>query len=63
MKILYLLFTFLFLAFLSEPGNAQPECCQEGGICHSKQCPLGYSSLGRLDCQLGQRCCIRIFGK
>nr|AGF25383.1 beta-defensin-like protein [Bothrops atrox] len=57
MKILYLLFTFLFLAFLSEPGNAQRECYWQRGFCRSKGCPFGYDSLGRLDCPLGYVCC------
>nr|AGF25393.1 beta-defensin-like protein [Bothrops pauloensis] len=57
MKILYLLFTFPFLAFLSEPGNAQPECLRQGGMCRPRPCP--YVSLGHLDCQMGQMCCIR----
>nr|AGF25389.1 beta-defensin-like protein [Bothrops leucurus] len=62
MKILYLLFTFLFLAFLSEPGNAQRRCRQKGGMCLPGPCPPGYVSLGQQDCRRGQMCCIR-FGK
>nr|AGF25391.1 beta-defensin-like protein [Bothrops matogrossensis] len=63
MKILYLLFTFLFLAFLSEPGNAQRRCRQRRGICRPRPCPPENFSLGRLDCQMGQMCCRRRFGK
>nr|AGF25386.1 beta-defensin-like protein [Bothrops jararaca] len=59
MKILYLLFTFLFLAFLSEPGNAQEECLQQGGFCRLIRCPFGYDSPEQQDCRKGQRCCIR----
>nr|AGF25387.1 beta-defensin-like protein [Bothrops jararaca] len=63
MKILYLLFTFLFLAFLSEPGNAQVRCRRLGGICILSRCPLRYDSLGQQDCLKGQKCCRRRFGK
>nr|AGF25395.1 beta-defensin-like protein [Lachesis muta] len=59
MKILYLLFPFLFLAFLSEPGNAQGQCHQQRGRCFLHQCPLSHYFLGRLDCGPGRRCCRR----
>ncbi|XP_015680255.1 crotasin-like [Protobothrops mucrosquamatus] len=60
MKILYLLFTFLFLAFLSEPGNAQPpECRNIGGQCYQSRCPDGKNNNGWKDCEWGQLCCNR----
>nr|BAN89440.1 crotasin-like_protein [Ovophis okinavensis] len=63
MKILYLLFAFLFLAFLSEPGNAQGQCYRPGGLCLSDPCPSGHLDLGQVDCQPGQKCCRRGSGK
>ncbi|XP_039220077.1 myotoxin-1-like [Crotalus tigris] len=62
MKILYLLFAFLFLAFLSEPGNAQPRCRRLGGKCFRKRCPPKHVYLGRQDCWQRRRCC-KSFGK
>ncbi|KAK9405203.1 beta-defensin-like [Crotalus adamanteus] len=59
MKILYLLFTFLFLAFLSEPGNAQRLCLRRGGHCFGYQCPGGFLDLGQLDCPRQFTCCKR----
>ncbi|KAK9405151.1 beta-defensin-like [Crotalus adamanteus] len=57
MKILYLLFAFLFLAFLSERGNAQRRCRRLGGCCHFRRCPSETFNLGQLDCGLLQKCC------
>nr|AGF25394.1 beta-defensin-like protein [Lachesis muta] len=56
MKILYLLFPFLFLAFLSEPGNAQEWCRGLGGFCSFYQCRPGHD-LGPQDCWPERRCC------
>ncbi|KAK9405256.1 beta-defensin-like [Crotalus adamanteus] len=61
MKILYLLFAFLFLAFLSEPGDAQPRCNQVGGFCRPVRCPR--TSEIEKDCGLRWKCCKRTRGK
>ncbi|KAK9405150.1 beta-defensin-like [Crotalus adamanteus] len=63
MKILYLLFTFLFLAFLSEPGNAHQQCRRVGGHCFRKLCPPRHRYLGQQDCGPRRRCCRRTRGK
>ncbi|KAK9405255.1 beta-defensin-like [Crotalus adamanteus] len=62
MKILYLLFAFLFLAFLSEPGNAQRQCFNLQGSCRFI-CPLGTTNSGEQDCEPLLSCCIRTRGK
>ncbi|KAK9412215.1 Cts-p2: Crotasin [Crotalus adamanteus] len=62
MKILYLLFAFLFLAFLSEPGNADHKCRDAGGMCSLTMCVTG-TDLGQQDCVSQLRCCKRIKGK
>ncbi|KAK9405227.1 beta-defensin-like [Crotalus adamanteus] len=59
MKILYLLFAFLFLAFLSEPGNAQRLCLRRGGLCFPNPCPHGHHDFGQLDCGREWKCCIQ----
>ncbi|KAK9405202.1 beta-defensin-like [Crotalus adamanteus] len=63
MKILYLLFAFLFLAFLSEPGDAQPRCLHRGGLCFPNRCPPRYVDLKQLDCSPQRKCCRRGIGK
>ncbi|KAG8127320.1 hypothetical protein E2320_014249 [Naja naja] len=63
MKILYLLFAFLFLAFLSEPGNAQRRCHSLRGRCHYRHCRGNTISIGIQDCQQGFLCCRLRFGK
>ncbi|KAK9405289.1 beta-defensin-like [Crotalus adamanteus] len=63
MKILYLLFAFLFLAFLSEPGNAQRRCRRLGGRCHFRRCPFETFDIGKQDCGLLQKCCRQESGK
>uniref|UniRef100_A0A182C5S4 Defensin n=1 Tax=Phalotris mertensi TaxID=1260334 RepID=A0A182C5S4_9SAUR len=57
MKILYLLFALLFLAFLSEPGNAQPRCHSQGGRCYFLLCPWNTIDHGQLDCPGTRICC------
>uniref|UniRef100_A0A182C5X6 Defensin n=2 Tax=Phalotris mertensi TaxID=1260334 RepID=A0A182C5X6_9SAUR len=57
MKILYLLFALLFLAFLSEPGNAQRICLGGRGFCHSTPCPRSTIDYGKKDCWGSLRCC------
>ncbi|XP_007444912.1 crotamine-like [Python bivittatus] len=58
MKILYLLFASLLLAFLPEPGNASHRCQGKGGhCCLFKNCR--YQNMGRVDCQPGWTCCRR----
>ncbi|KAG8147756.1 hypothetical protein E2320_001419 [Naja naja] len=59
MKILYLLFAFIFLAFLSEPGNAQPRCRRLGGRCFQRRCPPISINVGGQDCRMGFICCLR----
>nr|Q6HAA2.1 RecName: Full=Crotasin; Flags: Precursor [Crotalus durissus terrificus]AAT47437.1 crotasin [Crotalus durissus terrificus] len=63
MKILYLLSAFLFLAFLSESGNAQPQCRWLDGFCHSSPCPSGTTSIGQQDCLWYESCCIPRYEK
>ncbi|KAK9405263.1 beta-defensin-like [Crotalus adamanteus] len=63
MKILYLLFAFLFLAFLSEPGNAQRLCRQVGGFCNFSRCPFPTSNIGKLGCGPQRKCCRQRSGK
>nr|APZ74626.1 beta-defensin-like protein [Phalotris mertensi]APZ74627.1 beta-defensin-like protein [Phalotris mertensi]APZ74628.1 beta-defensin-like protein [Phalotris mertensi]APZ74630.1 beta-defensin-like protein [Phalotris mertensi]APZ74631.1 beta-defensin-like protein [Phalotris mertensi] len=58
MKILYLLFALLFLAFLSQPGNAQPRCHSRGGRCYSPRCPINTKCHGKMDCPRGSICCV-----
>nr|BAN89441.1 crotasin-like_protein [Ovophis okinavensis] len=62
MKILYLLFAFLFLAFLSEPGSASHKCHDAKGMCSLTECTSG-TNLGQKDCAKNLRCCKRIKGK
>ncbi|XP_060548147.1 crotamine-like [Pantherophis guttatus] len=62
MKIIYLLFAFLFLAFLSEPGNAQPVCYSRRGSCLHVCLPPSVD-LHRLDCRHGWTCCRPHYGK
>nr|AEU60009.1 crotamine 1 [Crotalus oreganus helleri] len=59
MKILYLLFAFLFLAFLSEPGNAYKRCHKKGGHCFPKEkiCIPPSSDFGKMDCRWKWKCC------
>nr|QIM55390.1 beta defensin-like protein [Sistrurus miliarius] len=59
MKILYLLSAFLFLAFLSEPGNAQPRCHGVSGFCRPDHCPPGTTDIRQQDCPWGQSCCVK----
>nr|QIM55387.1 beta defensin-like protein [Sistrurus miliarius]QIM55388.1 beta defensin-like protein [Sistrurus miliarius]QIM55389.1 beta defensin-like protein [Sistrurus miliarius] len=59
MKILYLLFAFLFLAFLSEPGNARGQCRRLEGRCFRRRCPLRHVDLKLQDCGPRRRCCRR----
>ncbi|KAK9405258.1 beta-defensin-like [Crotalus adamanteus] len=63
MKILYLLSAFLFLAFLSEPGNAQRQCFQVGGFCRLGRCPFDTSNIGKLGCPGRFMCCKSKIGK
>ncbi|KAG8123032.1 hypothetical protein E2320_018381 [Naja naja] len=57
MKILYFLFAFLFLAFLSEPGNAHHLCGSQGGRCHQYRCRPRHDDLGQRDCPWRWKCC------
>nr|AEY69048.1 crotamine-like precursor [Thamnodynastes strigatus]AEY69049.1 crotamine-like precursor [Thamnodynastes strigatus]APZ74619.1 beta-defensin-like protein [Thamnodynastes strigatus]APZ74621.1 beta-defensin-like protein [Thamnodynastes strigatus]APZ74622.1 beta-defensin-like protein [Thamnodynastes strigatus] len=57
MKILYLLFALLFLAFLSEPGNAQDLCHNLGGRCFRNRCSWSLRNHGGQDCPWGSVCC------
>ncbi|KAG8123034.1 hypothetical protein E2320_018385 [Naja naja] len=59
MKILYLLFAFLFLVCLSQPGNAQSQCGSLRGVCYRPYCPHGLQYLGQVDCPWGAVCCRR----
>nr|APZ74629.1 beta-defensin-like protein [Phalotris mertensi] len=60
MKILYLLFALLFLAFLSEPGNAQFYFCVGGrGRCYSGPCPRPTTDIGNQNCPGRLTCCVR----
>ncbi|XP_013908048.1 PREDICTED: crotamine CRO3-like [Thamnophis sirtalis] len=54
---LYLLFAFLFLAFLSESGNAQRWCHRRGGRCFSHRCLQNFENLGKIDCRQSHICC------
>ncbi|XP_032071978.1 crotamine CRO1-like [Thamnophis elegans] len=56
MKILYLLFAVLILAFLSQPGNAQDRCHSIRGRCYPNRCPGGLDH-GQVDCRYRWRCC------
>ncbi|NXF63071.1 GLL10 protein, partial [Ciccaba nigrolineata] len=62
MRILYLLFTVVFLLFQSAPGSADPifpdtaECRSQGNFCRVGTCPPTFTASG--SCHGGLlKCC------